>query len=194
MHTNLLWEASDHISLENCVVEIDEVENKVSSIVIGVWEGQIFKVEYQIKTNHQWKTLYLDVRAKIGTNTESFVFYGDGSGNWHANGQPLEAFKGCIDVDLPITPFTNTLPVNRLHLAHNENALIKVIYIDILVHEIKPVTQKYTRLSDRKYKYENVPNDFEAVISVDESGFVTDYPGLFNRVSRQDYLQHYFEC
>jgi hypothetical protein len=58
-----------------------------------------------------------------------------------------------------------------------------VIYCDILKRQIKPVHQKYTCLSNTKYRYENVPNDFEVTIEVDESGLVVDYPSLFLRTT-----------
>ena len=57
------------------------------------------------------------------------------------------------------------------------------IYCDILAEQITPVWQKYTRLSDTAYHYENVPNDFEATIEVDEFGLVVDYPELFVRTA-----------
>ena len=63
----------------------------------------------------------------------------------------------------------------------NESREINVIYFDILNDEIRSVTQRYTRLSERKYRFENVPNDFKADIEVDELGFVIDYPQLFVR-------------
>jgi hypothetical protein len=52
---------------------------------------------------------------------------------------------------------------------------------------IKPVNQKYTRLSGNEYHYENIPNDFEATIQTDEFGFVVDYPGLFVRTAAVRY-------
>jgi hypothetical protein len=58
---------------------------------------------------------------------------------------------------------------------------INVIYIDLLEDSIKKVKQKYRRISAEVYHYENVPNDFEAEITVDGAGFVIDYPQLFTR-------------
>jgi hypothetical protein len=88
-----------------------------------------------------------------------------------------------------LTPFTNTLPINRLKLSEKEGEQIMVLYVDVLGRKIMPVRQKYTRLSQNSYKYENVPNDFEAVIAVDELGLVVDYPGLFKRtyITESDY-------
>jgi hypothetical protein len=84
-------------------------------------------------------------------------------------------------VDIPLTPFTNTLPINRLNLNQGQAQETHVIYCDLLEHQIKPVRQKYTCLSGTEYHYENVPNDYEVIIQVDESGLVVDYPSLFVR-------------
>jgi hypothetical protein len=59
-----------------------------------------------------------------------------------------------------------------------------VIYLDLLEQRFSPVKQKYIRLSDIFYHYENIPNDFEAKIEVDEQGFVVDYPELFVRTDK----------
>ena len=128
----------------------------------------------------------MEIKSSIDGLLGSHTFQNDKKETWLYNGQVLPLLNGCIDVDLPLTPFTNTLPINRLRLPIGQEQLIKVIYLDLLNNSIKPVMQKYTRLSKFEYKYENVPNDFEAIIRVDESGFVIDYPGLFERIARKD--------
>lgn len=70
-------------------------------------------------------------------------------------------------------------------MAKETGHLIKVVYIDVLERQIKPLQQRYTKLSQAEYKYENVPNDFEAIITIDEAGFVVNYPGLFVRTAIQ---------
>lgn len=68
--------------------------------------------------------------------------------------------------------------------------MIRVIYLDLLEGQVQPVRQQYTRLSETQYHYQNVPNDFEAVITVDALGLVVDYPQLFTRTARQDMTVH----
>ncbi|MCE7062290.1 putative glycolipid-binding domain-containing protein [Dyadobacter sp. CY343] len=86
------------------------------------------------------------------------------------------------EVDISLTPFTNTLPINNPVLAEKETREIKVVYFDFSKQIVRPVRQRYTRLSADLYHYENVPNDFEADIRVDDDGLVVEYPGLFSRV------------
>jgi uncharacterized protein len=186
MVATLVWRSKEYTSLENCTASITHAGADISSVIIGVTDDKIFKVEYRLKINSQWETEYIEIKSIIEGVEQSFSFHGNGKGSWQRNGESLPRFNGCIDVDLPLTPFTNTLPINRLKLQHHQQQQIKVLYLDLLNNETKPVTQMYTRLSDTSYKYENVPNDFEAVIRVDDLGFVVDYPTLFGRIARKD--------
>jgi hypothetical protein len=181
MQTNLLWSGREYYSLENCLADITANGLIVNSTIVGYYEEKIYRVEYIIKTNKLWETTHLEINSRHDNKTQSLKFIGDGKGNWTGNGKTAVEFKGCIDVDIPLTPFTNTLPIRRLNLNDGQTQEIKVIYCDLLEGSIKAVRQKYTRISATSYHYENVPNDFEATIEVDESGFVVDYPSLFIR-------------
>lgn len=61
-----------------------------------------------------------------------------------------------------------------------------VFYIDIREEKIEPRQQQYTLLSPKLYKFENIPNDFEAEITVDEWGLAVQYSGLFERIAIQE--------
>ena len=184
MQTNLLWTGQEYYSLENCLVNTTDIGSEINSIIIGKYDEKIYRVEYKVKTNQNWETLYVEVQCQHSNQREQLIFESDGKGKWLMNGKPADQFRGCIDVDVPLTPFTNTLPINRLKLSQDEEHQIQVIYLDLLEQQIVPVKQKYIRLSKTEYHYENVPNDFEAEIEVDELGFVVNYPSLFVRTAR----------
>jgi len=181
MQINLIWTGREYYSLENCLVNVTATGSEITSTIIGFYKGKIYRVEYLIKTNRNWETVFFEINSRHSNQTQLIAFEGDGKGNWMSNGKKAEQFSGCIDVDIPLTPFTNTLPINRLNLNQNQAQETQVIYCDLLEQQIKPVRQKYTCLSDTEYHYENVPNDFEATIQVDESRLVVDYPSLFVR-------------
>lgn len=183
MQFNLLWEGREYYSLENCLVNISDTDLETNSTIIGKYGDIIYLLRYRINTNQYWETTFLELHTQLNNNKNHFIFEGDGKGNWLLNGKPADKFNGCIDVDIPLTPFTNTLPIKRLKLTQNEEQQIQVIYLNILEGEIKPAKQKYICVSDSEYHYENIPNDFEANISVDEFGLVVDYPSLFVRTA-----------
>jgi uncharacterized protein len=181
MQTNILWTGREYYSLENCLISSSDSGVEINSVIVGKYNQTIYRVEYIIRTNQDWETVFFEVISRQNNISQYFKFEGDGKGNWFANGNPFEQFAGCIDIDIPLTPFTNSLPINRLKLRDGDEKEIKVIYIDILEKQAKPVRQKYLRLSETEYHYENIPNDFEAQITVDQFGFVLDYPSLFVR-------------
>lgn len=189
MQTNLLWTGREYYSLENCLVTTTDMGTEVNSIIIGQYDGKIYRVEYKIRTNQNWETLFFEIHSQHSNRRQHLIFESDGKGNWITDSKPADEFKGCVDIDIPLTPFTNTLPINRLKLSRNEEQQIKVVYLDLLEQQLRPVKQKYSRLSNTEYHYENVPNDFEAKIEVDELGFVVDYPSLFVRTAKL--MTHY---
>jgi len=183
MLINLLWKALEHQALENCLVNITATGAEIVSTIIGVYDEKIYKVDYKIGINADWETRFAEIRSRHSDRQQLIKLEKDGKGNWIQNGKPADAFNGCTEIDIPLTPFTNTLPINRLKLAEGTSQFIDVIYIDLAEQQIKRVQQKYTRLSQLTYRYENVPNDFEATIKVDNWGFVVEYPSLFTRIA-----------
>ena len=183
MQTNLLWTGREYHSLENCFVDVSEAGVQVTSTIIGTYQEKIYKVDYRIKTNREWNTVLLEISSRHSDTTQFIRLESNGNGNWKSNLGNADELRGCIDVDIPLTPFTNTLPINRLRLGVNESKEIQVVYCDLLEGKIRAVRQKYTCLSKTKYHYQNVPNDFEAIIVIDELGFVVDYPSLFVRTA-----------
>lgn len=181
MQTTLLWTGREYYSLENCLITTTQAGATIHSAIVGKYHETIYRVDYVIKTNKNWETIFLDLKSRHNDHAQHLHFEGDGYGNWTHNDDSPEQFKGCIDIDIPLTPFTNTLPIKRLGLRPGDARQIQVLYLDILGNQILPVQQKYVCLSDYEYHYENVPNDFEADIMVDAYGFVVDYPALFER-------------
>jgi uncharacterized protein len=178
---SILWSGREYHSLENCLLNFSTKGVEINSTIVGRYHGTIYHVDYKIKTNSLWETLLLEFTARLNFLKQSVRLERDGADNWILNGNPAGEFKDCLDVDIPLTPFTNTLPIRRLKFSKNESHEIKVIYCDILESKITPVRQKYTCLSSTEYHYENIPNDFEARIVVDQFGLVVDYPQLFVR-------------
>jgi hypothetical protein len=181
MQTNIMWTGLEYDSMENCLVDTTEKGTEINSVIVGTYGSRIFKVEYRIRTNPRWETLFVEARSQHSDQFQYLRLESDGQGNWQSQGKPAPQFNGCMDIDISITPLTNTLPINRLKLFPGTSQEIQVVYLDLLEQQMVPARQKYSCLSKTSYQYENVPNDFEAVITVDELGLVVDYPRLFVR-------------
>jgi hypothetical protein len=116
--------------------------------------------------------------------TRKVEIAGDGNGNWSdASGKPVRKLAGAIDIDLSVTPFTNTLPIRRLNLRSGASADIVAVYIVAPALTLATDPQRYTCLEPRKlYRYESLDSDFTRDIEVDDHALVVTYPGLFRRL------------
>lgn len=159
----------------------------VNSQLTGLFEGKIMRIDYQLQLDQLWNTLSIIANSRHAEHTNALSFTGDGVGNWTFNGKPVPEFDGCIDVDISVTPFTNSLPIKRLHLNIDEHRQIKVLYINLPKEELHVMEQRYTRVSQFDYLYQNVQSKFEARIGTDNNGFVINYPGIFERISVEDF-------
>jgi hypothetical protein len=106
----------------------------------------------------------------------------DGGGRWgEINGAHRPDLDGCHDIDLPVTPFTNTLPIRRLALDVGHAADITVAVVDTDTLGIVPVRQRYVRVAPQRFAYANLDTGFKTEFDIDPYGLVHDYPEHFNR-------------
>jgi hypothetical protein len=99
-----------------------------------------------------------------------------------AGSEDPDRLAEALDVDLYGSPLTNTLPIRRLDLlARPADTGHTVLAAWVLLPSLAviPLTQSYTPLGHGKIRYSS--GTFTADLSVDESGFVTHYPGLAAR-------------
>jgi hypothetical protein len=105
------------------------------------------------------------------------------AGAFGAQANPLHALSGAIDIDLSITPFTNTLPIRRMDLAHGQSADIVVAYIRVPELTVTKDPQRYSCIESRdRYRCESLDSDFVREIETDRDGIVVTYPGVFRRI------------
>lgn len=152
------------------------------AVVIAVDAGEPFAARFRIVCDPAWRTRR--VEAAVVGGERRLVLAADGQGAWSdGDGRPLPELAGAIDVDLSVTPFTNTLPIRRLGLAAGESAELRVVYLRLPDLTVEVDGQRYTCLEPmRRYRYEALAGGFAREIEVDVAGFVVTYPGLFRRL------------
>jgi uncharacterized protein len=107
----------------------------------------------------------------------------DGTGRWgEMNGAHRPDLAGCTDVDLAVTPFTNSIPIRRLTLGVGEDADVTAAMVDVDTLGVVPVRQRYRRLALRRFEYTNLDSGYSTEFDVDEYGLVHDYPAEFRRL------------
>ncbi|PST83955.1 hypothetical protein C7T94_04215 [Pedobacter yulinensis] len=187
MQKEILWTGQEYHSLERCYIRFRQTGMEVKSTIIGFYQHEIYQANYHLLTGADWIAKKVAIEMHHRGRQDSYNLERMETGEWRSSDGAAPQFAGCIDVDISLTPFTNTLPVKRLGLLPGAAATIRVLYFDLLNGELRPVNQRYTCLSADSYRYENVPKDFEAVVQIDPEGLVTDYPGLFSRTASGTY-------
>lgn len=161
-----VWQRVDVPGLEICRISDGLLEGDV----VVVDEGQPCALRYRIECDEAWRT----IRARV----EGF-----------ANGEQVDItlapdaqwIAGCVDVDLGLTPSTNTLPIRRLKLAIGESADVSATWLQFPELQIVRLDQTYTRLASNLYRYATA-HGFSANLEVDDEGLVTRYGDLWIRV------------
>ena len=87
--------------------------------------------------------------------------------------------NGCLDLDLNFSPSTNLLPIRRLNLEIGQQSEVKAAWLRFPSFELEPFPQVYTRLDEFTYRYSSGGGTFVRDLTVNNAGFVTDYPGLW---------------
>ena len=180
------WQDWDGDGLEHCVFHQDGGGITLEGVVAGTRGGR-YGGHYFVRTDADFKTR--EVRVEYVDGPRLHV-KSDGKGFWRdAIGQgPLSGLEGCLDVDIGITPATNTLPIKRLKLPERQSRDIVVAYVplpDQVLAEFLPTRaeQRYTCITqNRRYRYEGLFRGFTAELEIDEVGLVVDYPDTFRRV------------
>jgi hypothetical protein len=177
-----IWQGTSFPSLEHCRLEVTDDGVTVDGMVVALDGGPV-RLGYRITCDPSWTVRRLEVvEVERGRRLD---FRADGAGHWtDGDGRPLDAFDGCIDVDLTATPFTNTLPIRRLDLRPGEPRDLRMLYVLVPEMEVQPADQRYTCLergeTGGRYRYES--GDFRVDLPVDADGLVTDYPGYWRRI------------
>jgi len=183
---NVMWSPWDEAGLEHVRLVQSDQGVLADGMVIRVKDDHPFRVRYQIHCDPAWNVRQVEI-SLWDSSSADIRLHADGQGHWKLDtGGPLQLLDGCMDVDISITPFTNTLPIRRLGLKQGQASEILVAYIAVPELDVKPARQRYACLQASPegglYRYKGLSTGFTANLPVDGDGLVLDYPKLCRRV------------
>lgn len=189
MDRQVMWSPWTGPGLEHLRLLQQQEDIIADGLILGVNEQAPFRLRYEIRCDLQWRVRSIQLDLLNGLS-RSLHFFTDGAGNWTTeSGEALPLLKGCLDVDISATPFTNTLPIRRLALQPGSSATLTMAYFSIPEMQVEVTQQRYTCLefisSGGRYRFESLVDGishFTAELPVDQDGLVLDYPELFRRV------------
>ena len=179
----VVWRAIPFPGMEICSLSPTPGGWRIEGTVVAALEGEPVRAFYRLRCDGQWRTRSASISVWAGDRQAALDLRADGLGHWSSGEGGLETLQGCLDVDLGISPSTNSLPIRRLELAAGESAALKAAWVRFPALEVSPLEQRYTRLGERRYLYESFPSGFRAELEVDALGLVVSYAGSWERVA-----------
>jgi hypothetical protein len=177
----LLWQRVDTVGVEYAELAGDPL--RLQGEVVLVEDGTAFAVSYRIDCDDAGLTARAHLRVKRGGVRDELTLIRRPAGDWTANGRSLPELHEIADVDLSITPSTNTPPIRRLRLAIGQAAEVTAAWVTLPSLEIAPLRQIYRRLDSSTYAYDAPDLQFHAKLKVDGDGVVQSYGELWKLVS-----------
>jgi uncharacterized protein len=194
---SVMWKPVDQPGLEIC--ELVELPNWcLRGTVLTSFDGLNAQVTYgvvcdsgssQYSREGPWATQTASIKLAVNGEERELYLHRLHT-HWEIHDPKLhrsvrkqirEDLADCIDVDLGVTPATNTLPIRRLNLSIGESKEVTAAWVRFPSLDVQPLVQTYTRLREFEYRYQS-PN-FETRVLVDDLGLVVEYEQGWTRVS-----------
>jgi hypothetical protein len=183
----MVWQGIFSQTTEYCRITADNENISYAGVVVGASQGKPVDISYALETDSAFNLLTVSIQAL----DQPWLILRRTGKHWQdGKGKLLPEFDACTDIDISLTPLTNTFPIRKMHMAVGASKTVEVIYIDALTGGLKPVAQKYSRLSANVYGYENLASGFTADLTVDNEGFVIDYPGAWRQIIPDNFEKH----
>ena len=178
-HFSILWRGFYLEGHEACRLTAQDSHWQLAGSAVFAYQQQPCRLDYRISCDSGWRTLSAQVTGWLGSLLVDVELTVEAGHRWRLNGVERPGVAGCIDLDLNFSPSTNLLPIRRLNLAVGETAEVKAAWLRFPSFTLEPLSQKYQRLDESTYRYESAGGQFVAELKVNRSGFVVDYPGIW---------------
>lgn len=178
MNKSILWRRIDLPGHEACRLFQFNDEWWLEGTAVFSSDHRPCRLSYFVTCDSSWNTRRGSVTGWVGDVPVELAIEADNQ-RWRVKNVEIPATHGCVDLDLNFSPSTNLLPIRRLNLEIGQHAAVKAAWLRFPSFELEPLSQIYTRLDQFTYRYASDDGKFVRELTVNEVGFVTDYPGLW---------------
>jgi uncharacterized protein len=175
MTSDLIWTV-DHEwvqGAERCRLHADGDGWRLAGLVTAAYDGAPLDVRYLVEVDADWRTRAVSVEMDLLGPTRTLALERDDEQGWSIDGQPAPDLDACVDVDLGVTPSTNTLPIRRLGLEVGDERELEVAWVGFPELRVEAGRQTYRRLAEHRWRYSS--GSFAAELTVDDDGLVVTY-------------------
>ncbi|MET0475330.1 MAG: putative glycolipid-binding domain-containing protein [Mycobacterium sp.] len=186
----LTWRAHDAPRMESVRVSLTGNRIKAYGRIVAAATAShpAFSASYDLVTDDAGATKRLSLTVNLAERERQLSIARDVEGLWmvqdHQGQSKREAHDGALDVDVILSPFFNALPIRRTGLyRHSEEISLPVVYVRL--PELTVETEVITYASagpDPKAGIKVKSPVADTTLTVDDDGFILDYPGLAERI------------
>jgi hypothetical protein len=145
-----------------------------------------FSASYDLVTDDAGATKRLSLTVTLAERERQLNIARDEENMWLVQDKQNQATRaphdGALDVDVIYSPFFNALPIRRTGLyKQGESISLPVVYVRLPELTVETVTIDYSSEGAGAGIKLHSPVA-ETTITVDDEGFILDYPGLAERI------------
>lgn len=186
----LTWRAHDVPRMESVRVQLTGNRIKAYGRIVAAATAThpAFSASYDLVTNDQGATKRLSLTVTLAERERQLSIARDVEGLWtvqdHQGQSKRETHDDALDVDVSLSPFFNALPIRRnaLH-QRKEKIAVPVVYVRLPELTVETAIISYASAgADATGGIELKSPVAETTISIDDDGFILDYPGLAERI------------
>jgi uncharacterized protein len=177
--SSILWRRLDSPGHESARIDSRDSGWHLTGTAVFAHERQPCRLDYWIACDPEWRTVSTKVAGWVGDEIIDLALSVGPERQWLLNDTEFPIVAGCTDIDLNFSPSTNLLPIRRLSLAVGEEASVRAAWLRFPSFTLEPLEQIYRRVNTTTYRYESAGGRFVRDLAVNEAGFVTQYPGLW---------------
>ena len=195
---SVAWSKDDPLGTEHADLTLRGDGLSAAGVAIGS-HPEPYRLDFALETGDRFVTPRLEVTTRGEGWRRRIDVERAASGDWSvdasadgdidlpAPGGEMSRFDAALDVDLGLSPVTNSMPLLRHGLLEGGHApellMVWVSVPDLALYSSK---QRYTSLDPvedggRLIRFED-QDDFVAEIVFDSDGLVVDYPGIATRI------------
>ncbi len=183
----LTWRAPDASRMESVRIQVSGARIKAAGRIVAAATASrpAFSAYYDLQTDDVGAAKRIGLRVSAPERERQLSIARDEENMWlvsSSQGETRAAFDGALDVDMVLSPFFNALPIRRIGLHRQPDAVtVPVIYVSLPEMELTAETISY-RSVDGDHAIEVRSPVAQTTVTVDDTGFLLTYPGLAERI------------
>jgi uncharacterized protein len=123
----ILWQDISNGALDYCRLDLGPNGLRLAGTVLTPAYGEPREIRYLVAADENGLTRRVELEPGNGSMR---VLLADGAGHWQwEGGAELIGVAGSLDVDLTITPATNTLAIRRLNIKVGQAADLQMAWV-----------------------------------------------------------------